>query len=249
VYSSLDEFLEDHPELRDESEDTYLVARYYAGIMFLAAMADDEENGDDLTQWGLFDDWAQSPSDLLWHLNYWGGQVRYFESRIWPDEDRDEDEVESVETDTGNSVETDTGNFIPVSPAAVESRLRRKLAGKGLRLRKASGSFSVEFAPGDKERLLRRMAGISEQALVSEDYTLEEVAREWDVLGPYEGIRVEPDYHGDGKKIDLAIAMVEIQPILQRLEEQGRANMATMSPPSVLGLVFELKKTLMRFAE
>lgn len=53
---------------------------------------------------------------------------------------------------------------------------------------------------------------------------------------------------GGGKKLDLATVMEEIRPILQRLEEQGKSNMATMSPPIVLGLTHELMKTLERLA-
>lgn len=53
---------------------------------------------------------------------------------------------------------------------------------------------------------------------------------------------------GGGKKIDLSVLGKEIRPVLQALKDEGKKNMATMSPPTVLKLAYDLEKLLEKLA-
>jgi len=54
---------------------------------------------------------------------------------------------------------------------------------------------------------------------------------------------------GGKKKVIVEVLRKEAEPILKALEAEGKKNMATMSPPTVLTLVHQLKKLLDRLAK
>jgi hypothetical protein len=51
---------------------------------------------------------------------------------------------------------------------------------------------------------------------------------------------------GGNQKVNLQVLKQELGPILKRLKAEGRKNMATMSPPTVANLAFEIEKVLER---
>jgi hypothetical protein len=53
---------------------------------------------------------------------------------------------------------------------------------------------------------------------------------------------------GGTQKIDLVALQKELGPLIERLKAEGRKNMATMSPPTVAHLAFELERLLVKLA-
>jgi hypothetical protein len=53
---------------------------------------------------------------------------------------------------------------------------------------------------------------------------------------------------GGKQKIDLVALQKELGPLIERLKAEGRKNMATMSPPTVAHLAFELERLLVKLA-
>jgi len=54
---------------------------------------------------------------------------------------------------------------------------------------------------------------------------------------------------GGGKKIDYEVLMKELTPLLKELEDEGKSNRATWSPPVVLDIAHRLKRALEKLAK